>query len=143
MAQQLKHVFLAAVLLLASAAVPSSSSTAQELDTEPPLPTRSGKYLSDALQVARVLGRAHSIRVTCNGRDDQFWRTYMQEMLDLEAPVRGAFRDSMARTFNDAFESESAFHSYCNEDAVAAEAKYAQEGRVIAEKLAQYYFKRQ
>lgn len=94
------------------------------------------------MQLARLLGRAHSIRVTCNGRSDQFWRVYMQEMLDLEAPTQGSFRDSMARAFNDAYSSESAFRGWCNDAAVDAEAKYAAEGRVLAEGLAKYYFKR-
>ena len=143
MAQQLKHMILTAVFLLASAALPLTSSSAQETEAEPSLPTRTGQYLSDAITIARVLGRAHSIRVTCNGRDDQFWRLYMQEMLDIEAPIQGQLRDSMARAFNDAFEAEAAFRVRCDEEAVAAEAEYAQEGRVIAEKLAQYYFKRQ
>jgi len=110
---------------------------------EAPLPKRSGKYTSDALKLARVLGKAHSIRVTCNGRDDQFWRIYMQEMLELEAPVQGGFRDSMARAFNDAYAAEASFRNWCDADAVAAEAVYANEGKLLAEGLAQYYFKRQ
>lgn len=143
MAKQLKHLILAGLLASGSALSFVSSSAAQESTrNEAPLPQRSGKYYSDALQLARLLGRAHAIRVTCNGRSDQFWRVYMQEMLDLEAPSQGSFRDSMARAFNDAYSSESSFRNWCNDAAIAAEANYAARGRVIAEGLAKFYFQR-
>ncbi len=66
----------------------------------------------------------------------------MQEMLELEAPNQGSFRDSMARAFNDAYTSESRIRSWCDEAAIAAEAAYASEGKALAEGLAQYYFNR-
>ena len=132
---------LAAFLGLASVLGLSASSFAQEAN-ERPLPTRSGQYLSDALRLSRLLGRAHAIRVKCNGRSDQFWRLYMQEMLDLEAPNQGSFRDSMARAFNDAYTSESRMRPWCDDAAVAAEATYAAEGRELAEGLARFYFNR-
>ena len=132
---------LAACLSVASAVGTVPSSAAQEAN-ERPLPTRSGQYLSDALKLSRLLGRAHAIRVKCNGRSDQFWRLYMQEMLDLEAPNQGSLRDSMARAFNDAYTAESRRRTWCDDAAVAAEAAYASEGRTLAERLARYYFNR-
>ena len=138
MTKQLKNLIFATALLCGSAVSLPPPAEAQEA-----LPQRNGKYYSDAMQLARLLGRAHSVRVTCNGRSDQFWRLYMQEMLDLEAPVQGRFRDSMARAFNDAYASESARRNWCDDAAVNAEASYAAEGRVLAEGLAKYYFKRQ
>jgi len=63
-------------------------------------------------------------------------------MLDIEAPNQGSFRDSMARAFNDGFAAESKIQSWCSAEAVAAEAKYAAEGKEIAARLAQFYFKR-
>lgn len=143
MAKQLKHIILASAFAFASLIAGASSSFAQTSGTPAQtLPKRSGKYLSDAVELARLLGKAHAIRVTCNGRADQFWRLYMQEMMDLEAPVQGGLRDSMARAFNDAYASESALRSWCSEETVAAEAEYARQGLVIAEYMAQYYFKR-
>ena len=141
MAKQLKHVVLATCLGLASALGSAPSSTAQDAN-ERPLPTRSGQYLSDVLSLSRLIGRAHAIRVKCNGREDQFWRLYMQEMLDLEAPNQGSLRSSMARAFNDSYTSESRRRSWCDEAAIAAEAAYATEGRRLAEGLARYYFNR-
>lgn len=141
MAKQLKHVILAGVLLCGSAVGFVSSSAAQQSSqSEAPLPQRNGKYYSDAVQLARLLGRAHAIRVTCNGRTDQFWRLYMQEMLDLEAPSQGSFRDSMARAFNDSYAAEASVRNWCDDAAVAAEAQYAAEGKGLAEGLAKYYF---
>ena len=141
MAKQLKHIVLSALLTFASVVGATASSAAQD-SAERPLPTRSGQYLSDAVKLARLLGRAHAIRVSCNGRSDQFWRLYMQEMLDLEAPEQGRLRQSMARAFNDAFSAESKLRQWCDDSAVAAEAQFAAEGRTIAERLAKYYFNR-
>jgi len=141
MAKQLKHIVLSALLILASVVGATASSAAQD-SNERALPTRSGQYLSDAVTLARLLGRAHAIRVKCNGRSDQFWRLYMQEMLDLEAPDQGRLRQSMARAFNDAFTAESNARQWCDDSAVAAEAQFASQGRTIAERLARYYFNR-
>ena len=141
MAKQLKHGVLAAFLGLASALGTAASSAAQDAD-ERPLPTRSGKYLSDVLSLSRLIGRAHAIRVKCNGRQDQFWRLYMQEMLDLEAPDQGNFRSSMARAFNNSYTAEARQRNWCDQAAIAAEATYAAEGRRLAEGLARYYFNR-
>lgn len=141
MAKQFKHLVLAPIFALASALAVPASSAAQEAN-ERPLPQRSGQYLSDVVTMSRLLGRAHAIRVTCNGRDDQFWRLYMQEMLDIEAPNQGGLRQSMAGAFNDAYTSEARVRQWCDEAAVKAEAQYASQGRGIAERLAKYYFNR-
>lgn len=141
MAKQLKHIVLSALLTIANVVGGTASSVAQDT-TERPLPTRSGQYLSDAVKLSRLLGRAHAIRVACNGRSDQFWRLYMQEMLDLEAPDQGSLRQSMARAFNDSFTTEANVRKWCDDAAVAAEAQYAAQGRAIAERLARYYFNR-
>ena len=143
MAKQLKHVVLAGVFSLASAAGLMASSFAQSSSrNEAPLPARGSQYYSDAMALARILGRAHAIRVTCNGRSDQFWRLYMQEMLDLEAPNRGGLRDSMARAFNDAYSSEASRRTFCDAVTVEAEALFAADGKVLAERLARHYFNR-
>lgn len=144
MAMYLKGLILAGICVFTDMAGHVIVAHGQEAARpEPPTPQRTGKYYSDATQLARVLGKAHAIRVACNGRSDQFWRLYMQEMLDLEAPVQGGFRDSMARAFNDSYAAESSVRGWCTKETVAAEAVYAAEGKAIAERLAQFYFKRQ
>ena len=66
----------------------------------------------------------------------------MQEMLDLEAPNRGGLRDSMARAFNDAYSSEASRRTFCDAATVEAEALFAADGKVLAERLARHYFNR-
>ena len=143
MAKQLIHRALAACLLLASALAYAPSSAGQAVSAEEgSLPERGSEYITNALTLAGILGQAHAIRVTCNGRTDQFWRVYMQEMMDLEAPTRGGLRDAMAQRFNTAFSGEAARRTWCNDEAVAAEAALAAEGRPLAESLAAHYFGR-
>lgn len=102
---------------------------------------QSPAYLSDAIRLSGVLGAAHGIRVTCNGQSDQFWRVYMQELLDMEAPERGTqLRASMARAFNNAYSREARRGRACDESAVQSEASLAAQGRALAEKLAAAHF---
>ncbi len=104
------------------------------------LPRRDQNYMRDTVNLAGTLGGAHAARVTCNGRSDQYWRKYMQELLGLEAPNRDALHRAMVQAFNNAFSRERAIHTVCNQEAVDAEAVYANEGRRIADRLAEYYF---
>jgi len=104
------------------------------------LPPRGPDYFRDAAQLARILGSAHAIRVRCNGRDDQYWRRYMADMLAYEAPEPGNLRSSLVREFNDAFSDVSRDYLTCDAYAVAAEARFAEDGREIATRLATHYF---
>lgn len=106
------------------------------------LPLRSQDYLRDVVRLADVLGWAHGIRFVCNGEDDQYWRAHMIELLALEAPDRGALRSSMVNAFNAAFSNAQARYRFCDSDAIAAEARYAAEGRDLADRLASHYFPR-
>lgn len=104
------------------------------------LPARDADYFRDATQLAELLGSAHAIRVRCNGRDDQYWRRYMADMLSYEAPESGNLRSSLVREFNDAFSDVSRDYLVCDSMAVAAEARFAAQGQEIATRLATFYF---
>ena len=99
--------------------------------------TRSQDYLRDVISLASTLGSAHAIRLVCNGRDDQYWRSYMQELLGLEAPYRGSLRSSMVDAFNSAYSAESARRTVCDAGAVSAEKMYASTGQRLSNALAQ------
>jgi uncharacterized protein (TIGR02301 family) len=135
MAKKLTH-YLLLPLLLASliSAAPASRALAQEL------PLRSQEYLRDAQHLAAILGKAHGVRYTCKGTHDQYWRKHMVELLTLEAPERGALRDSLVRAFNNAFQRTKARYPLCTTQTVEAEADYAAEGREIADRMSAYYF---
>lgn len=127
-----KTCFHALVLSLALA---SGTSAAQS-----GLPARGPDYFRDAADLARILGSAHAIRVRCNGRDDQYWRRYMADMLAYEAPEPGSLRSSLVREFNDAFSEVSDDYLVCDSVAIAAEARFASDGQEIATRLATHYF---
>jgi len=121
--------------LMLSLALASGTSAA-----EGGLPARGPDYFRDAADLARVLGSAHAIRVRCNGRDDQYWRRYMADMLAYEAPEPGSLRASLVRAFNDAYSDVSDEFRICNSIAITAEARYAASGQEIATRLATHYF---
>lgn len=99
--------------------------------------TRSQDYLRDVISLSSTLGSAHAIRLLCNGRDDQYWRVYMQELLSHEAPYRSRLRSSMVDAFNEAFQAESSRRRACDEGAVSAEKVYASTGQRLANELAE------
>ncbi|MEE2877367.1 MAG: TIGR02301 family protein [Pseudomonadota bacterium] len=99
--------------------------------------TRDQAYLNNVVELASTLGSAHAIRLLCNGRDDQYWRVQMQEMLSLEAPYRSRLRSSMVDAFNNAFQAENSRRRRCDESAVSAEKMYASTGQRLANSLAE------
>lgn len=104
------------------------------------LPVRGPDYFRDAADLAGILGSAHAIRVRCNGRDDQYWRRYMADLLTYEAPETGNLRSSLVRAFNEAFSDVSEDYDVCDPVAVAAEARFAERGQDIAVRMATFYF---
>ena len=121
--------------LLLSALMLSGASAAQS-----GMPLRGPDYFRDAADLAAVLGSAHAIRVRCNGRDDQYWRQYMADMLSYEAPERGNLRSSLVERFNDAYQDTSREYLKCDNQAVEAEARFARQGQEISERMATHYF---
>ena len=93
----------------------------------------------DLTQLAKVLGRAHALRVSCNGQADQVWRMYMREFLDVEAPDTGERRSRLIEAFNTAFRQEQSRSIGCRQEAQQTEADLAVEGRQLADRLAQRY----
>ena len=98
---------------------------------------QSQDYYRDVIGLAEVLGKAHAIRVVCNGRNDQYWRSYMLRLLELEAPYQGGLRRSMVNGFNAGFSWGSDLHPECDGSASNAEKAYAKEGRDLSARLVQ------
>lgn len=97
---------------------------------------RNQDYFRDVIALSETLGKAHALRVICNGRNDQYWRSYMQRLLDLEAPYGGGLRTSMANGFNAGFSTVEADYPACTDTAVSAEKRFAREGKTLADRLA-------
>ena len=104
------------------------------------VPMRGPDYFRDASDLAETLGSAHAIRVRCNGRNDQYWRRYMADMLGYEAPDKGNLRSSLVERFNNAYSRVSAQYLQCDNRAVEAEARFASTGKDISIRMATHYF---
>jgi uncharacterized protein (TIGR02301 family) len=125
------HGVLLSVLLLTGASTAAAQSG---------IPLRGPDYFRDASELAATLGSAHAIRVRCNGREDQYWRRYMADLLALEAPDRGNLRSSLVEGFNQAFTRTSAQYMNCDGRAIEAEARFARDGQDISNRMATHYF---
>ncbi len=136
MQQKFKH-WRALSVALSLAFLPAMAAEGQYQPEYDYSDTRSQDYLRDVISLASTLGSAHAIRLVCNGRDDQYWRVYMQEFLGVEAPYQSRLRSSMVDAFNSAFSAESSRRRNCDEGAVSAEKIYAATGQRLANKLAE------
>jgi uncharacterized protein (TIGR02301 family) len=131
MYQQVPHRrVLLALSLLVLALVPALPANGQSR-----MPSQD--YFRDVTALAEVLGKAHAIRVACNGRNDQYWRSYMLRLLELEAPYQGGLRRSLVNGFNAGFSWGSDLHPDCDGNAKTAEQAYAETGRDLSARLVQ------
>ena len=140
MNQQFVHMFrsvLIAALMALGAPAPSYAQTSTSAQQTP---TRNQSYLRDLVSLSDIIGSAHAVRVRCNGEDDQYWRTYMIQILGLEAPTQSSLRTEMVSAFNRGFERESSVSIGCDATANEREANYAVDGERLAAGLAAYYF---
>lgn len=96
---------------------------------------RGQDYYRDVIALSEILGKAHAVRLTCNGRDDQYWRGYMQRLLELEAPYQGGLRRSMVNGFNAGFSVAQSTYSVCDGSAIAAEKDLARSGKKLTNAL--------
>lgn len=129
MHKQLSHRRLALVFFGFAFVLPVSGAYGQTF-------TRNQDYFRDVVTLSETLGKAHAVRVICNGRNDQYWRGYMQRLIQLEAPYSGGLRTSMVNGFNAGFSTGSAIHTSCNAETIAAEKTYAATGRDLTRDLA-------
>jgi uncharacterized protein (TIGR02301 family) len=118
-----------ALVLAASTLAGAPAARAQEAG--PPLETLS--------ELAELLGRAHAIRSACNGDSDQTWRTYMFNMLAIEAPSGSPRKAALTGAFNRGFRDQAARSGRCTADSQRAEAEIAARGRALAETVAGSY----
>lgn len=95
----------------------------------------------DLMELSRLLGTLHAIRVSCTGAGDQTYRSKMNALLDLEAPSATFISEPLTISFNQGFESFGGGEKPCPNDNGKTEAVYARKGFEYANKMAQYYLK--
>ncbi|MBI1186078.1 MAG: TIGR02301 family protein [Alphaproteobacteria bacterium] len=114
----------AAVLLSLAAA--TASAVAQDRGRTP-----EEGYEAQLVELATVLGRAHYLRITCNGRQDARWRTYVRHMISQESD----YRSEITRSFNDGYRLEEARFPFCDSEAVQMESELRAQGLRLAQGL--------
>ena len=93
--------------------------------------------LLDAM--AKNLGQMHYLRTLCFGPDDQYWRTYMAQLLDLESGSDYDRRSTLTQAFNAGYYEEEGRHSQCDPAVSADVAALAENGRALATMLGDPY----
>ncbi|MFW6412991.1 MAG: TIGR02301 family protein [Oceanicaulis sp.] len=89
--------------------------------------------------LAGVLGELHFIQFKCEGRNAQLWRETMLELLELEAPTRGALRDRLIETFNAGFRAQQRRDTRCGAEAEVQSDRLSARGRSLSEQLRRTY----
>lgn len=88
------------------------------------------------MELSRVLGGAHYLRILCQGRGDQTWREMMSRLIDLEAPGPGGRRSAMVEAFNAGYRLEEERFPECSPTAQQIEAELKIKGRRLSSGLA-------
>lgn len=86
------------------------------------------------VDLAYVLGEAHSLRQLCAGPGDQFWRNRMLKMIETEG-TDGAFEQRLRDTFNTGYLARQAQFTRCSTQSRDAEARVAAKGQSLARRL--------
>ena len=86
------------------------------------------------VDLAFVLGQSHALRQTCQGDADQYWRSRMLRLLDLEAPDQ-QLKSRLIQSFTTGFDGARASFPSCTAAARAQAVREATRGRALAENL--------
>lgn len=88
-------------------------------------------YRAQLDELAEVLGGAHYLRITCEGRRDQRWRDYMRRVIERE-PEHNAL---MVDAFNRGYRAEESRFSQCDDTSRQVEAELRARGLRVARGL--------
>lgn len=86
-------------------------------------------------ELAYVLGELHYLAYACEGNNAQTWRNRMQELLDIEAPAYGYWRDRMIDSFNNGFRDQQRYRLSCGAEAEAERRELASRGQYLSDAL--------
>jgi len=85
--------------------------------------------------LAHVLGQLHYLAYACEGNHSQAWRNQMQELLDLEAPANGYWRERLIDNFNNGFRDQQRYRLTCGAQVEAERRELASRGRQLSDAL--------
>lgn len=122
--------------LVAAAAFPAAAQQQprrqpQQPQTEAPQARAEEWYRGQLVELSEVLGGAHYLRIICDGRDDQRWRTYMRGVIEREPQYNGL----LVEGFNRGYRQEEARFPTCDQTTRQMEAELRARGLRIAQGL--------
>lgn len=122
--------------LIAAAAFPAAAQQQprrqpQQPQTEAPQARAEEWYRGQLVELSEVLGGAHYLRIICDGRDDQRWRTYMRGVIEREPQYNGL----LVEGFNRGYRQEEARFPTCDQTTRQMEAELRARGLRIAQGL--------
>lgn len=94
---------------------------------------------NDLMEISRILGAMHALRIACEGEGDQTYRSRMNSLLDIEAPSDIFIRDPLIISFNSGFQSHNGGNIDCPKNKEVTEVALAQKGRILSLKMADFY----
>jgi uncharacterized protein (TIGR02301 family) len=87
------------------------------------------------LDLAFTLGESHALRQVCEGGDDQYWRSRMVRLTDVEKADQ-AFDAQLREKFNTGFAARQGEFPSCDDASRQAEQAVARKGQALSAKLA-------
>ena len=118
---------LAAVLIAVFAASGAAPVLAQE---------REPAERQRLLDLAYTLGESHALRQTCEGTSDQYWRSRMVRLTEVEQAEQG-FDAQLRERFNVGFAARQGEFPLCDASSRKAEQQSARKGQALALKMSQ------
>lgn len=88
------------------------------------------------LDLAYTLGESHALRQACQGEGDQYWRSRMVRLTEVEQADQ-AFDAQLRERFNTGFASRRSEYPTCDEASHKAEQATARKGQALAHRLSQ------
>jgi uncharacterized protein (TIGR02301 family) len=129
-----RKMFRYALIALAAVAVTASPALAQQ----PPAVGGDDWYRQQLTDLAEVLGGSHYLRIVCQGRADQRWRTYMQGVIQREPQ----YNDQLVGAFNRGYRDQEARFPTCDETTRQMEAELRARGLRISQGLGAHHTER-
>lgn len=88
------------------------------------------------LDLAFTLGESHALRQVCEGAGDQYWRSRMVRLTEVEKADQ-AFDAQLRERFNTGYAARQGQFTACDEASRQAEQQTARKGQALAAKLSQ------
>jgi uncharacterized protein (TIGR02301 family) len=88
-------------------------------------------YRQQLIDLAEVLGGSHYLRIVCEGRGDQRWRTYMQGVIQREPELN----NDLIGAFNRGYREQETRFPACDETTRQMEAELRARGLRISQAL--------